>query len=88
MLSSRPTLVRTQRQPLHVGAVEYVSIPRERAAYLAVRDLADADEANERGEKWLPAKETEMHAVALEHDAWNVVLLPPKRQAISAKLEA
>ena len=30
-----------------------------------VRDLADADETNERGKEWLRAKETEMHSLVL-----------------------
>lgn len=79
---TRPQRARIPRQPLNVSTFGDVS---ERAAYLAVQDLTDADESNEKAAEWVPAKVEEMRSLVLEHDAWDVVDLPPQRKTISTK---
>ncbi|CAM9512630.1 unnamed protein product, partial [Ectocarpus fasciculatus] len=76
---------RVPRQLTNVGTLGDISAPTERAAYLAVQDMMEADESNDKGAEWVPAKVEEMRSLVLEHDAWDVTPLPPGRRTVSTK---
>ena len=84
-LYGRPQRRRVQRQLTNVGTLGDTSAPTERAAYLAVYDMMEADESNDKGAEWVPAKVEEMRSLVLEHDAWDVTFLPPGRRTVSTK---
>ena len=91
---------RTQRSPLNVGSLGNIGdtlrmlrgppatpepLPLEKLAYLAGQEVLEADESNPHDPAWLPAKADELASIALEHDVWKVVSLPPDKSAVGSK---
>ena len=81
--SGRPRRENTQRRPLNVTHLGDVT---ERSAYLCASDLDVLTPVDDdHDSKWLDAKVAEMESHVIEHDTFDVLPLPPSRQAIGSR---